>query len=383
MVTTHIITSRQPVSSHGKRTSPQEETELVPGPVIYTSVPLAVPPPLPETQPAVSPDQNTPSLTDDSTATSSSPPTPTRSQEILLGMDSHRNILDLYFTEYEPVWAAGVEFPGVIPEEIAEFLYEGIEQVTLFIGPVSSLLCLAGVEELIELIEDPAYTLTDEYRSIPQGAPRRWIVQMLYEEGMIPTTIMAKVCGENVEKQTSTVTRASLIPPNVTSTSARKSVPDVFPFALQQSFLPTVSCVEAGLKKKNTNRNCVDLMNNFINSLGGNLLFKGLSRRAVANLVAFFTPLVSSNTFDHEFGPATLPSYSNMTKVLWVLILTQSWSLSGRWGFTREELSPPSAATAARSWLLSPEGWSQFVSAAPSPHRVASRSAPGGHSGCA
>lgn len=226
-------------------------------------------------------------------------------------MDTERDILDLYSTDYEPVWAAGVEFPGVIPESISEHLYEGIERFTLFIGPVSSLFWLAGVEELSELIGDPAYVLTDEYRSIPQGAPCRWIVQILYEEGKIPTTIMAKVCGENVQKQTFTITRPSSIPSNVTSTPTQKSILEVFPFARQQSFPPTVSCAKTTLKgKKNTNSNCVDLMNNFINSLGGNLLFKGLSRRAVASLAAFFTPLTSSNTFDHEFGPGfyTTPS---------------------------------------------------------------------------
>ena len=53
----------------------------------------------------------------------------------------------------------------------------------MFIGPLSSLFWLEGVEELEELIRDPAYILTDEYRSIPQGSPRLWIVSILSEEG--------------------------------------------------------------------------------------------------------------------------------------------------------------------------------------------------------
>jgi hypothetical protein len=98
-------------------------------------------------------------------------------------MRDERDILDLYATDYQPVWAAGIEFPGVIPEEISQYLYKDGEQVSLFIGPLSSLFWLEGVEELEELIRDPAYVLTDEYRSIPQGSPRLWIVSILSEEG--------------------------------------------------------------------------------------------------------------------------------------------------------------------------------------------------------
>lgn len=94
-------------------------------------------------------------------------------------MNIERDIFELYSTDYTPVWAAGVQFPGVVSESISEFLYEGIEEVVQLIGPVSSLFWLAGVEELTDLVDDPAYTLTDEYRSVPHGPPRLWIVQIL------------------------------------------------------------------------------------------------------------------------------------------------------------------------------------------------------------
>ncbi|KAJ5145831.1 uncharacterized protein N7515_000395 [Penicillium bovifimosum] len=44
-------------------------------------------------------------------------------------------------------------------------------------------------------------------------------------------------------------------------------------------------------------------MNTFNNSLGGNLLYKGLSRPSTVSLASLFTPLVSSNTLQDEFGP--------------------------------------------------------------------------------
>ncbi|KAJ6169404.1 hypothetical protein N7497_002247 [Penicillium chrysogenum] len=159
-------------------------------------------------------------------------------------MRDERDILDLYATDYQPVWAAGIEFPGVIPEEISQYLYKDGEQVSLFIGPLSSLFWLEGVEELEELIRDPAYVLTDE-------------------------------------------------------------IQDIFPFARLQSFPPTISCVKTKLKGKKNNRdeNYVDLMNTFINSLGGNLLYKGLSRPSIVSLASLFAPLVSSNTPQNEFGP--------------------------------------------------------------------------------
>jgi hypothetical protein len=88
----------------------------------------------------------------------------------------------------------------------------------LFIGPLSSLFWLEGVEELEELIRDPAYVLTDEYRSIPQGSPHLWIVSILFEEGKIPATFMDKIYEEPVRRQASALSYASSIPPNLTTT---------------------------------------------------------------------------------------------------------------------------------------------------------------------
>jgi hypothetical protein len=226
-------------------------------------------------------------------------------------MRDERDILDLYATDYQPVWAAGIEFPGVIPEEISQYLYEDGEQVSLFIGPLSSLFWLEGVEELEELIRDPAYVLTDEYRSIPQGSPRLWIVSILFEEGKIPATFMDKIFEEPVRRQTSALSHASSIPPNLTTTPTQNRIQDVFPFARLQSFPPTISCVKTKLKGKKNNRdenyvdlmNVFDLMNTFINSLGGNLLYKGLPRPSMVSLASLFAPLVSSNTLQNEFGP--------------------------------------------------------------------------------
>lgn len=46
--------------------------------------------------------------------------------------------------------------------------------------------------------------------------------------------------------------------------------------------------------------------------------------------------------------PSLLSLSRGSTKVLWALVLMQYWSLSVRWGLTREELLPPPAATAAQ-----------------------------------
>jgi hypothetical protein len=220
-------------------------------------------------------------------------------------MRDERDILDLYATDYQPVWAAGIEFPGVIPEEISQYLYKDGEQVSLFIGPLSSLFWLEGVEELEELIRDPAYVLTDEYRSIPQGSPRLWIVSILFEEGKIPAIFMDKIYEEPVRRQASALSYTSSIPPNLTTTPTQNRIQDIFPFARLQSFPPTISCVKTKLKGKKNNRdeNYVDLMNTFINSLGGNLLYKGLSRSSTVSLASLFAPLVSSNTLQNGFGP--------------------------------------------------------------------------------
>ena len=59
---------------------------------------------------------------------------------------------------------------------------------------------------------------------------------------------------------------------------------------------------------------------------------QSVSRRAVASLAAFFTPLISSSTFEHKFGPGfyTTPSpkyaleYAGLDGVILILNIFRS-----------------------------------------------------------
>lgn len=50
-------------------------------------------------------------------------------------------------------------------------------------------------------------------------------------------------------------------------------------------------------------------------SLGGQLLFRGMSRRALACWVALVTPTVNANNFDNELGPGVYTSPSLSTAI--------------------------------------------------------------------
>ncbi|PGH23074.1 hypothetical protein AJ80_02848 [Polytolypa hystricis UAMH7299] len=84
-------------------------------------------------------------------------------------LDALRNLEDMDLRAFDPVWMRGEEFPGggEVTEEIKDMIGErAIKQMT---GPIWSIFWLAGYDDLVEVIDDPAYVLEGEMTIIPPG----------------------------------------------------------------------------------------------------------------------------------------------------------------------------------------------------------------------
>lgn len=214
---------------------------------------------------------------------------------------------------YRQVWHWERGYPGELPEDIAEWIYPGIEKYMGIVGPLSSLFWLGGRPELCMLIEDRAYVLTDEICGIPHGASYEWLFEMLFDEGKIPGRIFHEMY-EGPQEAMTTLSGHEDIPKVVTDSMKEHSPGDVFPFSRSQTLPATVSMAKVTLpfkfKDKNMDKIASDLEARFTRSLGAGLLFRGMSRTMVHSLMAFFTPILVKGNVDNEFGPGfyTTPS---------------------------------------------------------------------------
>ena len=268
---------------------------MITPPLLLPYIDTTLPPSLP-----------TPSLTSDSSNTTTilSPETPEMSESNL----SIREALDgLVPAGYRPVWHWRLGFPGEIPGDIADHLYPDVEKNMAIIGPLSSLFWLGGSPELCELIYDPSYVLTDEVHGIPHAASFQWLFVMLRDEGKIPRQVLDLVFWEPSKpySPTSMLSRPERIPAEITDSVKEFDTANIFPFHRTQNLPAQISMVKARLpyKWKEAEKNTLDLQNRFIGQLGGNLLFRGLSRSMLIGLMGFFTPVVMPGNRDNEFGP--------------------------------------------------------------------------------
>ncbi|KAJ5536692.1 hypothetical protein N7513_009878 [Penicillium frequentans] len=173
---------------------------------------------------------------------------------------------------YRQVWHWERGYPGELPEDIAEWIYPGIEKYMGIVGPLSSLFWLGGRPELCMLIEDRAYVLTDEICGIPHGASYEWLFEMLFDEGKIPGRIFHEMY-EGPQEAMTTLSGHEDIPKVVTDSMKEHSPGDVFPFSRSQTLPATVSMAKVTLPfkfkdKNNMDKIASDLEARFTRSLG-------------------------------------------------------------------------------------------------------------------
>ncbi|KAH2547417.1 hypothetical protein KXW12_005791 [Aspergillus fumigatus] len=211
---------------------------------------------------------------------------------------------------FRPVWTVEDGYPGPLPDDIAEWIDPEGDRTLRLVGPMSSLFWLAKLDDLVDAIDSPDFTMSDEVICVPCNASIQSMLPTLYERGRIPGAVYRNYCYPPPEfSLVAFPLRPVIIPPSVTGSIASYSTRDLFPFCRQQSFPPRVLSARITLKAR-WKLSCQNIERDFTDSLGGNLLFRGLSRRALYSAMACFLPTVNANHADNEFGPGiyTTPS---------------------------------------------------------------------------
>jgi hypothetical protein len=223
--------------------------------------------------------------------------------------DIERDPQELVDAGFRPVWTSEGGYPGPLPADIAEWIDPELGARARLIGPMSSLFWLAGLDDLVAAIDDPTYTMSDEVINIPQDASIRGMVPRLWEDGKIPTAIYNSYFDLPRSPILALPIRQESIPAAVTSSVTSHALQELFPMCRQQDFPQ-----QARSMRNSFNRNIARLTQNierdFTRHLGDNLLFRGLSRKALFSSMLFFVPVISSANSDNEFGPGiyTTPS---------------------------------------------------------------------------
>ncbi|KAJ5894901.1 hypothetical protein N7495_006592 [Penicillium taxi] len=209
-----------------------------------------------------------------------------------------------------PVWIREVGYPGLIPPDILELLEEDSHDHVQYIGPLSSLFWLGGLDELSKAALDSAYILEDETIRVPRAARVDWVLPFLFAEGKISADMFNRATGEALWNPSPFIRPVVLdsIPAMVTTTITCMSTNELYPCARMRD-LPSHIEV-AKLPKMKGSGKTVDTIRQYSQSLGGNLIFRVVTRPALASLMAFFIPTLSSNAYDNEFGPGIYASNS-------------------------------------------------------------------------
>lgn len=184
------------------------------------------------------------------------------------------------------------------------------------IGPLSSIFWLAGLDELVQAIEDPAIALQDEVRMIPINVRPTWILEHLYEEEKIPESLYNRYFfGYDGPSVLAMPVRLDPIPPQVESQSARHRLEELFPAYRPQCLPQDIRTVRVKADK-NKPRLAAKILRDYVNELGGgSFLYRVSGRAALAAMMAFFAPVIHSNNLDNELGPGIYTSDS----LEWVL----------------------------------------------------------------
>ncbi|KAJ9228930.1 hypothetical protein DTO027B5_8540 [Paecilomyces variotii] len=206
---------------------------------------------------------------------------------------------------FERIWIREFGYPGTPPPELAEFLDPEVTRTKQMIGSIRSIFWLYGYKDLVELVDDPAYSLQDEIVAVPQGVRVvDFLLDRYWEEGKIPRYISETYEGVRWPRSFR-VMPVFAIPERVTETATMHHITDLYPYARAQFFPDSVLCLKLKSHKKATKTiaqaekklaGVFDLDNE-------TLWFRGLSLRALALSMSFFLPTIHPHSGDNELGP--------------------------------------------------------------------------------
>ncbi|KAF5857450.1 hypothetical protein ETB97_005764 [Aspergillus alliaceus] len=218
---------------------------------------------------------------------------------------------DLSANGFDPLWVEG-NYPGDIPEVIAEYLgSEERNKSIQMVGSNRSIFWLFGLNDMVKVIDDPACLLQDEVVLVPLGThPVGFLLNQYVYEQKIPGYIFKRYerfFTFPPPSFSSTVVAFPLfnIPSQVTNDITRRRIPALYPLYRPQTLPETVLCLNMK-HRKSTEKLEAQLRNQLRDNLdpeSGAFLFRGLARPAACLSMTFFLPVISSTSFDNEFGP--------------------------------------------------------------------------------
>ncbi|KAJ6143002.1 hypothetical protein N7471_002455 [Penicillium samsonianum] len=228
-----------------------------------------------------------------------------------------RTMSQLAEAGFRPVWSREHGYPGTIPEDIGEYIDSNSYRFDELIGPLSSLFWLAGLDELVDAIYDPAIALQDEVRLIPINVGVPWILEHLFEEEKLPASLYDRYFFGYDEPPVviMPVVRLDPIPPQIGYQYACHRLEELFPTNRPQRLPQDIATVRVK-GDKNKDRLSMKISKDYVSKLGGgSFLYRVSSRAALAAMMAFFTPVIQNRNLDNELGPGIYTSDS----LEWVL----------------------------------------------------------------
>ncbi|WEW61691.1 hypothetical protein PRK78_007183 [Emydomyces testavorans] len=219
-------------------------------------------------------------------------------------MQGPRDPAELNPEAFGPVWINGEVFSGELTQDMKDVLEDHDRAVELM-GSTRSIFFIEKIDEMVELIDDPAYQLEDEFAVIPCGCqPGSFLLDQYFADGKVPSFVYSKYTYYNpMPGNYSVQVLTARIPRQVTREVATCRLRDMYPRARTQGFPETVRCVSIK-HLKSTDRFVAEVQKVFDESFNSkNFLFRGLPLHALEETLVFFIPVLTSQNSDNEFGP--------------------------------------------------------------------------------
>jgi hypothetical protein len=183
------------------------------------------------------------------------------------------------------------------------------------IGPLWSLAWLAGLDDLVDAIDSPAYTITNCIEIWPIGVGIMYPFERHIEEGTIIEHIADRILATYLSPRTAFPTprtqyakASAQIPTGLSETPAAFQLSSVAAFSRLGGSSSEVLGMKATFEK---GRDRTGLTVAKIRKQAGgqleshHLWFRGLSLSALESTLAFFVLAITASNRDNEFGPGT------------------------------------------------------------------------------
>ena len=217
-----------------------------------------------------------------------------------------RDPKDINIDLFDPVWVSEEEFPGELPEELREIVGSG--EFIQMAGSLRSLFWIEGVDEAVEIIDDPTRKLEDCIEVVPVGTSvAGFLINRYVEEKLLPVSLEEKFLGLEYDTPDPPArhTVHARVPESVNRTATTAELCTLYyPWMRQRSWPRSVKALKIAHQKNSAKwvsdarRDHGDLLNK------SGLLFRGLSLIGLEQSLSFFMPVISGTNHTNEFGPS-------------------------------------------------------------------------------